>query len=552
MNKSGIVKVFAFALVCFGLQACREKDPVTTDSLSVNPQELLFPCEASSLTVNVEATGDWTFSSQSGAWFSLSQTSGTGAAQITVSAQENKNTSERNGSFSLRSGSLNSTVTLRQQAAAPVMPNAILDVDFTKSLASFTIEDKTTAPQIETVWKSNSSYGAVASGYSDTDAASYDTESWLVSPEIDLTLYKNANLNFNHAANKGTGAVSDYCKLMVYADGKWTEISNRVTYPAGNSWTYVSSGDISLLEFCGKVIKIAFAYRSTPSSSYNWEIKTLSMFRDSKDNGNTYKAVPAWMELPAVNYSSNFIVHTSLEGESYVRNYSLLNSPEDLVAEWIAYPHCDYYLTRKTDRTDAWAFDPFVGKEDQPNLTKSGDFYANGYERGHQLASADRYVSQYMNAQTFYYTNMAPMLGGAKFNSGIWGKVEDKVRDWCKSKAHTDTLYVVTGSVLKGSTTKVKDNDGDPVTVPVAYYKALLRYSKSDISTEKYIGCAFYFEHKDYSGVSDYKGFAMSIDELEKKLDMDFFPNLEAVLGKEGAAKVEAENPVDNAFWWNN
>ena len=42
----------------------------------------------------------------------------------------------------------------------------------------------------------------------------------------------------------------------------------------------------------------------------------------------------------------------------------------------------------------------------------------------------------------------------------------------------------------------------------------------------------------------------MSVDDLEKKLNIDFFVNLPAKVGEETAARIEAENPADISWWW--
>ena len=44
------------------------------------------------------------------------------------------------------------------------------------------------------------------------------------------------------------------------------------------------------------------------------------------------------------------------------------------------------------------------------------------------------------------------------------------------------------------------------------------------------------------------KSMVTSIDDLEKKVGVDFFVNLP----KDVQDKVEAENPADFAWWWNN
>ena len=58
-----------------------------------------------------------------------------------------------------------------------------------------------------------------------------------------------------------------------------------------------------------------------------------------------------------------------------------------------------------------------------------------------------------------------------------------------------------------------------------------------------YLQKDFYTDHKKYSNNSDFKAISMSIDELEKKLGIDFFVNLEGKIGKEAAASIEATDP---------
>ena len=137
------------------------------------------------------------------------------------------------------------------------------------------------------------------------------------------------------------------------------------------------------------------------------------------------------------------------------------------------------------------------------------------------------------------------------FNSKIWATAESMVRGWSTS---CDTLYVVTGCIVRGSSKKAYDNNGRSVTVPVAYYKAVLRYMKgSTIGYSGYMGLAMYFEHKAYSYSNISKTnteIVMSIDALEAKIGLDLFPNLEKVAGKSVSDKVEAEDPTKVSYWW--
>ena len=247
-----------------------------------------------------------------------------------------------------------------------------------------------------------------------------------------------------------------------------------------------------------------------------------------------------WLELPAMDnpnlvyYSHSF----KMDGKTY-RNYSFGWSQKDRVALWVAYPLCKLYTGGSVGRTDAWALDPLLGD----NSAAPFGGYAGSYARGHQLPSADRQCCYDANAQTFYGTNMTPQLNA--HNEGIWSNLESKVRNIANS---SDTTYVVTGVIVSSSSKKETDSYGKSVTIPDAYFKALLKYSKSS-TLGQWNAAAFYLEHRSYSGNIS-KEHSMSIDELEELTGIDFFVNLPAKIGQAQADKLEAADPAANAVWW--
>lgn len=257
-----------------------------------------------------------------------------------------------------------------------------------------------------------------------------------------------------------------------------------------------------------------------------------------------------WLELPAMPEDSeyDFFSHDMKLGDKRIRNYSFAWDYTNLVAPWVAYPLNSSFTVKKVERTDAWGLDPKLPRNKQPVLIKGFRDGNDGWKaRGHQLPSADRLCSYEANSLTFYGTNMTPQIHEG-FNSGIWSKLEDKVRSWSRS---SDTLYVVTGCVTEGSKKYCKDNDGKKVTIPTAYYKAVLRYKKnSTVGYSDYMACAVWLKHEVYSSTSVSKQYAMSIDELEKKIGIDLFANLPAAIGEDAAAKVEAEDPATVSWWW--
>lgn len=252
--------------------------------------------------------------------------------------------------------------------------------------------------------------------------------------------------------------------------------------------------------------------------------------------------VKAYLELPATESKSRFFFTRNMKrGSAQVRNYSFYMDTAAKVAVWVAYP-LNAALIGSGSRTNEWGVDPKVPEKYQPVIAFGG--FQGGYQRGHQLPSADR-LEYESNVTTFYGTNMTPQRG--ELNEKVWAALEGKVRDCSRQM---DTLYVVTGADIVGSTEYALDNMGKKITVPVGYFKALLGYKKGGSigsSTGGYIAIAFYFEHRAYAD-DDIKAQSMSVEELEKKLGYDLFVNLPAAVGESTAAKVESE--VDS--WWYN
>ena len=279
---------------------------------------------------------------------------------------------------------------------------------------------------------------------------------------------------------------------------------------------------------------------------------TLTLTQKAWDSSVTTgdKAKVGWLELPGMPEGTElgFFTHSMTIGNTKTRNYSFAYDYDNMVAHWVAYP-LNAWTIGSGKRTDKWGADPLIPADKQAvlyNGFKEGN--AGWFARGHQCPSADR-LNYEANVMTFYYTNMTPQIQDG-FNGDIWEQLESKVRGWAK-KSGTDTCYVVTGCVPDGSTKYALDNNGKKITVPVAYYKAVLRYSKSGKEGHSgYMGFAIYLEHKVYSSSAIKKEYCMSISDLEKRINVNLFANLPSVVGPEEAQTIKAENPADVAWWW--
>lgn len=335
--------------------------------------------------------------------------------------------------------------------------------------------------------------------------------------------------------------------IVITASGAWTLTSSQ-------SWLKVSqssgNGNTSTVSVSYEANTANDARTATLTLTCGGSTATATLTQKGAGPATTTVTSPGWLELPELKLVSGhkFVYHQFASAGKTGRSFSFDWSPSDLVAMWVAYP-LNNSLKGSGNRSDAWAYDPDVLTADQPTLFsayKGTGSYS--YDRGHQLPSADR-LSYQDNVMTFYFTNMTPQLNA--FNGGIWANAENLVRNWASK---CDTLYVVTGCVVKGSSQKAYDNNNKAVTVPVAYWKAVLRYSNgSTLGYSGYMGLAMYFEHKGYSQnsiTSSSTGIVMSIDALEAKIGIDLFPNLAKKMGQTVSDQVEAEDPTKNSYWW--
>lgn len=288
------------------------------------------------------------------------------------------------------------------------------------------------------------------------------------------------------------------------------------------------------------------------SKTISQKAKGSEVKPDPTPSGGNLSPKTGWMELPAIPNGMDAFTHSMTVGSVSTRNYSFLWDYDNLVAPWVAYPLCKWNIGNNIKRTNAWGLDPLLPEGKQPVLYRGFSKGNNGwYARGHQIPSADRLTSYESNSMTFYGTNMTPQIQNG-FNGDIWATLEGKVRSWANS---SDTLYVVTGCVIdypEGQTVKYAlDNYGKKVTVPTAYYKVVLRYMKnSTVGYSGYSACAVWLDHKVYSTKNIDSKYSMSVKDLEKKVGMDFFVNLPAVVGEEMAAKIESEDPSKVSWWW--
>ena len=158
----------------------------------------------------------------------------------------------------------------------PTPGTTIFSESFANGQGSFTIQDVVLPEGLTYVWAHNSQYSCMkASAF--VSGQAYATESWLVSPRIDMSNVSTATLSFNQAlnyANSNGLAVmvsSSYTGDVTTTD--WNEL-DLSAWPAGNNWTFIAS-TADLTPYVGQTVNIAFKYTSTSSASATWEVKNV-------------------------------------------------------------------------------------------------------------------------------------------------------------------------------------------------------------------------------------------------------------------------------------
>lgn len=249
--------------------------------------------------------------------------------------------------------------------------------------------------------------------------------------------------------------------------------------------------------------------------------------------------------IPHLNPENYYVEHTATYDNQTILNYALEWDASKKHSAWVAFSFDKVTSANTVKRTDAWNVDPYLPSVMQ---TTESMHKSDGFDKGHLVASYDRVYSKEANEQTFYYSNMSPQLNS--FNGGFWASFEGLVQRWARSNKY-DKLYVAKGGTLSqllvnftgekaGADGVQPQTDANGFTkhglaCPKYYFMAILAYKGGDVSAENsYQAIGFWMEHRDDYGYkydnfapsSVMKQYALSIDELEQKTDIDFFCNL--------------------------
>lgn len=184
----------------------------------------------------------------------------------------------------------------------------VFEESFATSQGNFEIDNKQ-LPNGEGsfVWKQDAKYYCMkASAY--INDTKYASESWLVSPPVDLSQATTATLTFDHAHNYAGTAEEEF---TLWATETSADNWQQLTIDKYGSGFKFTTATIDLSAYAGKTIKFAFKYVSTTAAAGTWEIKNVKVVANG-EGGGTVDPKP---EEASIIFEEKF--GTPIQGEKY-------------------------------------------------------------------------------------------------------------------------------------------------------------------------------------------------------------------------------------------
>ena len=239
--------------------------------------------------------------------------------------------------------------------------------------------------------------------------------------------------------------------------------------------------------------------------------------RELRD-GLSWQGVTTWQDLTPLSF------HRVLRNDGYLLGWS----DARVNPLWVS------YLLQEVDNPRAGPRPGFQRDWRALWPIAPDSYFGSGYDRGHLAPNYAIAAVHGGEAQrdTFLMSNMSPQRPA--LNRRLWQRLEEVVMDHFVPRF--GTLQVITGPVFPASFRDNVLNRVGLVEVPEAFYKILV------VPGEAPRALAFLMS-QDVSGDEPLDDFLVSIDMLEARTGLNFFPQL----SEAAAAALEAE--VQTAGW---
>lgn len=161
-------------------------------------------------------------------------------------------------------------ITHKTDIKIPVPFNYAFESDF----GEFSVENVIMPESASYIWSADTKNKCLkASAY--ISGKNYASESWVVSPTLDLSTLPATKAVIEYAINYGTPAIYAEQMYFLVIDGENQTRINISSVPAKGSWTFYKE-EVDLSAWAGKNIKFAMVYTSTDAAAATFEIKSIS------------------------------------------------------------------------------------------------------------------------------------------------------------------------------------------------------------------------------------------------------------------------------------
>lgn len=217
------------------------------------------------------------------------------------------------------------------------------------------------------------------------------------------------------------------------------------------------------------------------------------------------------------------------------KSFSLSYNPKMKNPEWVAY-HLTKEQLASTELTVKPLFLPDPEVKIGSNLHEA--YNGSGFERGQLVPAADMSFDSIAFSETFLLSAIVPQRRGC--NQGIWKELEKQTRAWAD---RYDDIYIVSGTVYQYPD-KIPVVNNTLIAIPSHFYKIIL------VHNDKAVAMTAFLVPNDLSE-KPLSAYQVSVDEIEKMTETDFFQNMlddKEEEGLESTVNVSAF-PLDHTFF---
>lgn len=194
-----------------------------------------------------------------------------------------------------------------------------------------------------------------------------------------------------------------------------------------------------------------------------------------------------------------------LRKKAFTVSYNKRTRTPNWVAWTLTKEHSQGHLLRDNERFEE---DPNVP---EPRATYQ-DYYNSRYDRGHMCPAGDNKWDQEALTESFLMTNICPQNHG--LNKEDWNDLEMKCREWARDYGE---ITIVCGPIFEYED-EPRYIGKNKVMVPTSFFKIVYRTSPQPRAV------GFLFENTGKR--QPWRKAACSIDEIELRTGIDFFPQL--------------------------